>query len=199
MLIKKGYVIPSVDPLVIYKTTEDIKTAIEKQKLNIEFSAEYYKTKYYATYNDGEILVSPEDNVDTVLEKCNQIATALWDSEKKIVIDFENNDIAHFYDAFNYLENHPIFKGHFNKCLEVEVVRVNPATMKIEDNKILNTKTQVWLECGPFVDGEITHDIDLDCGDDTFEIAIVELAELVRKHYSDNESYALEKVNKKYK
>ena len=71
--------------------------------------------------------------------------------------------------------------------------------MKIEDNKVLNTKVQVWLECGPFVDGAITHDIDLDCGDDTFEIAIVELAELVRKHYSDNKEHAMEQVNKKYK
>lgn len=197
MLIKKGYVVPT-NPAIIYKSTNDIKKLVDEGKLNIEFSAENYQTKFYATFNDGEILVSPLNTFEEVMEECKRIQTAMWDSERKIIIDFENNDIADFYNAYTYLINHPIFAENFSKCLDIEVVKVNPATLQIDDKPELNTKTQVWLECGPYIENESTHDIDLDCGDDTFETAIIELAELVRKHYGDDKICALNKVNEKY-
>ena len=43
-----------------------------------------------------------------------------------------------------------------------------------------------------------THDIDLDCGGDTFEEAIIELAKLVKKYYGDNNK-AIKRVIEKYK
>lgn len=103
-----------------------------------------------------------------------------------------------FYEAYTYLENHETVKydgiNYFYKCLDVAVVKVNPNTMAIDDNDELNTKTQVWLEFGKaFYDNETfncvmtTHDIDFDCGDDTFEEVIIELAELVqRKYYNES-------------
>lgn len=103
-----------------------------------------------------------------------------------------------FYDAFQYLNEHEIFKddnniSRFAECLYVDVVKVNPETMEISDNDDENTKVQVWLECGPFLpeDDEYTegaeHDIDLDCGADTYEEAIIELAKLVWAKYDNDE------------
>lgn len=89
-----------------------------------------------------------------------------------------------FYDAFNFLNNHPIFKGDFQYgCLDVMVVKVNPETNSIDGNRNLNTKTNVWLECGELG----YHDYELDCGAETYEEAIVELAGLVLNKYGDYE------------
>lgn len=115
-----------------------------------------------------------------------------------------------FYEAYNFLAKHkichckPYIDGeivdteinYFYKCLSVEVVKVNPQTNTLEtsqERKHLNTKTQVWLEFGrAFLDLDfsdnvlIEHDTDLDCSGDTFEEAIIELANLVDKYYHDN-------------
>lgn len=75
-----------------------------------------------------------------------------------------------FYDAYHFLAAHRIFDGHFSECLDVEVVKVNPLTNRIEDDSSLNTKTSVWLECGscgnyPLVNSFATsQDSKLDCG-----------------------------------
>lgn len=101
-----------------------------------------------------------------------------------------------FYEAWNYLNNHRIFQvpfgdnvsiSHFQKALDIDVVKVNPLNMTKEDDETLNTKVEIWLEAGPaFVeDGKILyqHDIDLDVGGDTFEVAIINLAKEVAKKY----------------
>lgn len=109
--------------------------------------------------------------------------------------------ITDFYTAYTYLEDHDIFKddrgySRFQDCLDIDVVKLNPETECIEPNPILNTETNVWLECGPYLPTEdnkrgLTHDIDLDSGGKTFEEAIIELANLVldkfdiRKHKKD--------------
>lgn len=97
-----------------------------------------------------------------------------------------------FLHAWHFLHGHPMFKspkesrfsnGNFQQCLDIMVTQVNPANDTIEDDKTLNTKTVVWLECGPYEEGHLVHDLDLDCGADTFEEAIIELADLVYDHY----------------
>ena len=96
-----------------------------------------------------------------------------------------------FYESFHFLMNHRKFEGRFLESLDIEVVKVDPKTKRIEDERTRNTLTQVWLECGPRYKGKTddpfppvwTHDIDLDCGGDTFEAAIIRLAELVLKKY----------------
>ena len=103
-----------------------------------------------------------------------------------------------FYDSYHYLEEHPIFKNHFQYCLDIEIVKVNPITNSVDDDFNKNTKTQIWLECGPYKSNYATHDVDLDCGGDTFEEAIIELASLVKDVYGDDLRKAIQKVQDKY-
>ena len=93
-----------------------------------------------------------------------------------------------FYDAWHFLLNHPIFKDMFVDSLYTMVVKVNPKTMEVDDNFSKNTKVQVWLESGEYEEeyGMCCHNIDLDCGADTFEEAIIELAYLVKENFTDD-------------
>ena len=104
-----------------------------------------------------------------------------------------------FYKAYNYLNNHLMFKNHFQQCLDIEVVKVNPKNLTIDNKSKKNTKTQVWLECGPYLEDCLTHDINLDCGASTFEKAIIKLAKKVKKQYSDDEFLIEEKILNLYK
>lgn len=87
------------------------------------------------------------------------------------------------YEAWNYLDNHKIFDGHFVSCLDIFVVKVNPKTDEIDDDENLNTKTEIWLECGAYNKNYMCHDVDLDCGGNTFEEAIIKLAKLVKEKF----------------
>lgn len=95
-----------------------------------------------------------------------------------------------FYEAYHYLREHSMFQGNFERCLDIEVVKVNPTTKEIDDNFELNTETNVWLECGQYSKFINIHDLDLDCGGKTFEEAICTLANLVQKNYGDNYKWA---------
>ena len=86
-----------------------------------------------------------------------------------------------------------------NGCLDISVVKINPESNEIEiteGKKHLNTKTQIWLEYGEVYKDENTnrigfcHDTELDCGGDTFEEAIIKLANNMKnsKHYRDMET-----------
>lgn len=113
-----------------------------------------------------------------------------------------------FYESWNWLCQHPIFwvpiknkqtnkwvrlrhADSFQSYLDIDVVKVNPKTNHIDDDKELNIATRVWLECGPWYVDKIrndsctSHDSDLDCGGDTFEEAIVKLASLVMEKYGN--------------
>lgn len=197
MLVCKGYIVPNNRNL-IYKNLKDIKEKIDKGILNIKYTPENYKVQYYATYNDGEMLIPPVDTFEEIMKKCEEINPGLWEYERKIIINFEGEDIANFYDAYQYLRHHPIFSGSFEDCLKFKVIKINPESLKIDDNISLNTKTQILMECGPLVNGEMRKDEDLSCGDDTFETTIIELAELVRSFYSDSKEYALKRVKEKF-
>jgi len=107
------------------------------------------------------------------------------------------------YTAWWWLIMHPAFnhvggRPGFPDALNVEVSKVNPKTNSVDDDKTLNTKVEIWLEVGPWVDPSeagypedwtapemASHDFNLDCGGDTFEEAIIKMAELVKKHYGD--------------
>ena len=104
-----------------------------------------------------------------------------------------------FYEAFWWLSEHPHYQYEFGgfgtnsffqqAIIEIEVVKVNPKNNTIEDDKTLNTKTQVWIEPGTDFNNEWgvceTHEWFLDCGGDTFEEAIINLAEDVFRFYGD--------------
>jgi hypothetical protein len=105
-----------------------------------------------------------------------------------------------FYEAWIFLWNHPIFdrrKGSckrpcscysmFEECLDIDVVKVNPRTNRIDDDKSKNTATRIWLECGPWLleDKLPSHDPELNCGGATFEEAILTLANKVYAKYGN--------------
>ena len=123
-----------------------------------------------------------------------------------------------FHDSWHFLRKHSAFKAkgtkakgygsRFREALDIEVVRVNPKSNSIDDDKSKNTATRIWLECGQVEDpmsekddlqrefacgqgsdsleyGILSHDIRLDCGAKTFEKAIIKLAKLVKKHYGE--------------
>jgi len=119
------------------------------------------------------------------------------------------NKFKDFYNAWWFLNEHPLFTDweqvklmdgvdakyciDFLNCLCIDVVKVNPKSKRICNKDKLNTLTQVWLECGgiEWDDNFDTyvhcHDIRLDCGADTFEEAIIKLANLVQKYYKKGE------------
>ena len=92
-----------------------------------------------------------------------------------------------FYEAWSFLQEHKIFNDQFNYSLWIEVVKVDPEINAINPDTSKNTKVQIWLEHGPYDKewGGCTHDLDLDCGGDTFEEAIIKLAELVKAKYGE--------------
>jgi hypothetical protein len=118
-----------------------------------------------------------------------------------------------FYQAWYYLEDHPIFWGdhvgtsYFGLILDQHVARINPATGQVDSDPACNTQMEIWLEAGPtYVRSERpdderwqearpdetviwnVHDPRLDCGGPTHELAIIVLAQLVRERYGDDRS-----------
>ena len=92
-----------------------------------------------------------------------------------------------FYTAWAFLSEHKMFHGFFEYNLFITAVKVNPETNEIDNDDTNNTKVQIWLEHGGYDnDGYHMHDFDLDCGGDTFEEAIIKLATLVKKYYTDD-------------
>jgi hypothetical protein len=91
-----------------------------------------------------------------------------------------------FYDAWEFLLEHKMFKRHFRDILYIMTAKVNPDIGMVDDDESKNTKVEVWLEVGPWSEQYHTHDWDLDCGGDTFEEAIIKLADLVKQYYNDD-------------
>ena len=94
--------------------------------------------------------------------------------------------ITDFYDAFRFLCTNRVFEGAFGECLDVDVVKVDPITRCITGDESKDTHTEVWLEAGP----PGCHDFFLDCGGDSYEEAIIKLANLVMCKYGEAETKA---------
>ena len=104
-----------------------------------------------------------------------------------------------FKTAFDFLDGHPMFNDLFQEDLYMRIVKVCPETNRIESDASKNTKIQFWLEHGPYrsaVDDypfdRCIHDLELDCGGDTFEDAIINLANLVAANYNDDGTKVIE-------
>lgn len=110
------------------------------------------------------------------------------------------------YRAWHFLWDHAALKdennrSRFQECLDIHFARVDPKTKSVNNDPAKNTEVEIWLECGAwltpkdlesqgedpshFPHGTAQHDYDLDCGGDTFEEAILELARLVFEHYGE--------------
>lgn len=99
--------------------------------------------------------------------------------ELEVWIDGEgfNDKADDFYESYWFIHNHSAF--HHHVWIDEHVVKVNPETNRIDDDISKNTKVEVWLESGPYE----VHDPDLDCGGETYEKAIITLAEKVKAKY----------------
>jgi len=92
--------------------------------------------------------------------------------------------------------------GGFLECVEINPTFVNPETAMIDDDHSKNTRLDVWLESGGWIDRalrnddstlkvtrydryEACHDPVLDCGGTTIEEAFLELAVRVKFYYTD--------------
>lgn len=130
-----------------------------------------------------------------------------WDGKKVIVRAMKGFCKEHVAKPKDFLDS------MFYRCLDIDVAKVNPKTKKIRNNKKKNTRTRIWLECGPWVnseemsksdiemlghaDGMPTIDMSLCCGAESFEKAIIKLANKVLKIYGRNQKKRLKKLFKK--
>ncbi len=113
-----------------------------------------------------------------------------------------------FYEAWWFLTEHPIYipkKGDplwgesifpHNGTLDIFVAKVDLDHNLLEDYNE-EGKTEIWLESGPWylseeteehtssIPGMPSHDYRLDVTGDTFEEAIIHLAEKVKEYYTD--------------
>lgn len=111
--------------------------------------------------------------------------------------------INDFHEAFEFIASHSKFmapilpeddspKESLIHELYIMVVKVNPNGEYIDNDPSLNVKTKVWLEYGPAHYCEhsnrwtSSHDYALDSGGDTFEQAVIEMANLIIKNYGDD-------------
>lgn len=119
----------------------------------------------------------------------------------------EGNDLEALFQARQDWPAQDIEDGHWSQCIDISVVYVNPATEEIDDDGELNTALRVWLEAGPWFDQSEeacftpsegwnddnkwtgSHDINLDCGAEDIETALLELARLVRFFYDEGKVY----------
>lgn len=125
------------------------------------------------------------------------------------------NKFVDFFEAWQYLQEHAVFydaefiantpgwnlgsSSDFQTLLNIDVVKINPKTNCIDDDKNKNTVTRVWLEIGPWsrltdpdeikmmgTEWVPSHDIRLDSGGASFEEAIIKLANKVEQYYPLN-------------
>lgn len=101
---------------------------------------------------------------------------------------------AEYERAYKELAVADHWRGQFINNLDIFYAMVNPVTKRIEKDTSKNTKIEVWLETGPAYFDEHTnqyrsnmHDTRLDCGGDTFEEALIKLANSVKEKYGDYE------------
>lgn len=113
---------------------------------------------------------------------------------------------ANVVDAWEYLITTKVFwcegmdpgtefwGNAFMQSLDIDVVLVNPETGEIDDDEMKNTKPEVWFECGePYFDErtrriQTYHNVHFDCGGDTFENAVITLANIVHE-YEESPEY----------
>lgn len=93
-------------------------------------------------------------------------------------------------EKYYWITNHPAYVNLGEEAIiEVTPHMVCPETNRIEDLPLLNTKTQFWVELMiPYYDEQFkqhthAHDWQMDCGGDTWELAIETLYNKVLDQY----------------
>ena len=111
-----------------------------------------------------------------------------------------------FFDSWWFLIEHPMIKDErgvscFRSCLDIDVIKVNPDTLRVDEEQVKNTLVVFSLEFGPWIKasdqteserslfpyGLPAHDYELDCRSPNFEDAVIQLASLVQAKYGTYE------------
>ena len=95
-------------------------------------------------------------------------------------------------EKYYWITQHPKYVPFGDSAIiEITPHMVCPETNRIENLPLLNTKLQFWVELMiPFFDEHHNqhcnaHDVDVDCGGDTWEEAVENLYQLVLEKYGD--------------
>lgn len=93
-----------------------------------------------------------------------------------------------------YLDNDLDYLPEFGweRCISITPMFVNPDTRKVDNDDAKNIHLEIWIEAGPPMPPDenfdfvmSSHDYNLDCGGDTIDDALINLAALVKEHYGD--------------
>jgi hypothetical protein len=96
------------------------------------------------------------------------------------------------HDAYWWVWSHPKlqFEGCVGAWIDIAPYKVDPETRFVEKDSTRNTHIEFWVEAGSYTRYEDegilpSHNYDLDCGGDTWEEAVLNLAKLVLLKYGD--------------
>lgn len=64
--------------------------------------------------------------------------------------------------------------------IDVDMAMVNPLTGLVDPDMLKNTKLEYWIEAGQMSEDGQEHDIRLDCGGDSIEEALIEMARRIK-------------------
>ena len=98
---------------------------------------------------------------------------------------------AHFVDKYYWIIDHPLNRVSdicfFQNEIDIQPQLVNPMTNEIDMDDSRNTKVEFWVEFSYFdVEcGANAHDMEFDCGRDSYEEAVEALFQLVYNNFGD--------------
>jgi len=194
-----------------------------RESINFEFEQNGIDIELEVFKNKAKVLIDKDDKMEEYevyprSDSCLEYVNDIIDSIKCNLDRIKSKKFTDFHTAWHYLNNCSVFKeiknalidahggsalctivleySSFFESLDINVVKVNPENNRIDTNERLNTKTQVWLECGePYYERQQasvyynSHNPDYDCGADTFESAVIILANKVfEKNREDYEN-----------
>ena len=153
MIIEKGYtndVDASLQGIIFKEKLDETGLKNLSKDFNLDYiiKAENFKEVYYATFNDGDMLISPNENLDVVFEEAKKMMSSSNEEDfQEIKFGFDCDYIGETYKLKiikikNVLEN---LKGEINDALsdlEEDKDYLNNAISEIS-NQLINISQMV--------------------------------------------------------
>ena len=125
MIIEKGYtndVDASLQGIIFKEKLDETGLKNLSKDFNLDYiiKVENFKEVYYATFNDGDMLISPNENLDVVFEEAKKMMSSSNEEDvQEIKFGFDCDYIGEVYklkvlNIKNMLEN---LKGEINDAL----------------------------------------------------------------------------------
>lgn len=129
----------------------------------------------------AETVTRYETNPDDVYHAWWYVNThpVFWEFSKNLYPDYPRNHVSRLEHEGSFRKGWPEITPH----------KVNPDTMRVEEDRSKNTLINWWYEFGPadlFCDGFKSHDYQLDGGAATYEQCVVEIAAKIHKYYGND-------------